>query len=74
MKRLSFLFIAAALVGFISLNACKSGATKPEAEETIVDEEIPAADVPAEVETPADTTTMQVVADTTAMETAPAAE
>ncbi len=41
MKKLSFLFVAFALVGFISLNACKS--TTPPAEE-------PAEEVVEEVE------------------------
>jgi hypothetical protein len=39
MKKLSFLFVAFALVGFISLNACKSS-TQPaeEATEEVVEE------------------------------------
>ena len=41
MKKLSFLFVAFALVGFISLNACKSS-TQPseEATEEVVEEEV----------------------------------
>lgn len=52
MKRLSFLFVAFALVSLFSLNSCKTS-TEPAAEETTVVEEA-AADTTAAV--PADTT------------------
>ena len=43
MKKLSFLFVALAFVGFLSLNACKSS-TQPASTETESVEEAPAAD------------------------------
>jgi len=60
MKKLSFLFVALAFVGFLSLNACKSS-TQPASTETESVEEAPAADTAASM---ADTTA--AMADTTA--------
>lgn len=57
MKRLSFLFIAIALVAFVSLNSCKSAAKSPEEVEAAVNEaidkvmeDVPVADTAAVVE------------------------
>ena len=38
MKKLSFLFVALALVGFITLSSCKGGGTTEEATEEVVEE------------------------------------
>jgi hypothetical protein len=42
MKKLSFLFVAFAVVGFITLSSCKSS-TKPAEPATVVEEPAPAA-------------------------------
>lgn len=60
MKRISFLFVAVALMAFVSLNSCKSS-PEAAAEETVVEEVVEEAEVVEEV-----------VADSTAAEEAEA--
>ena len=62
MKKLSFLFVALAFVGFLSLNGCKSSTQPASSESENVEEAAPAADTGSAAM--ADTTA--AMADTTA--------